>query len=213
MRPDPKTLDQFFAFDPETNLLKAAYGSDKAVIPLLKNERITYLHRGRKLKGEEITWALAYGAWPALPIEPVDGNWMNLNPDNWRQAAPAPEDAALQVLPGVYQIGPHSFRVQAKVGGRMRYFGTYPSVQSANARAIAVRTAYPPQPTGRPRGAPVRSKVATLQQERIELEKARVEAENAHLKLILERAAHEGSKTALEELKIPGPGQPPSPDA
>lgn len=213
MRPNPETLDQFYAFDETTGMLKAAYGCEQQPELIQRNGRAYYLHKAAKahpkqrIAAEDLAWALATGKWPEIPLEPVDGNWLNLLPENWIPAKSDPDEFR---EPGVFQVGPSSFRVQRAINGKLKYFGTFPSVTSANVRARAIREAFPPKKIGRPpkplaeretRTAPKRVSLAV---EKARLDLAREQLETERLRLAAEKAELELRLAQMRQLENPG---------
>jgi hypothetical protein len=76
-------LEKVFQYDPATGFLawrvkyyRARPGDEAGTVTQQKRVIVTY--RGHKLPAENICWALAYGAWPKVPIYFINGDKQDL---------------------------------------------------------------------------------------------------------------------------------------
>lgn len=135
-------VDAIFAYDAETKKLKAAYGSSTLFavleVPVRARQgfaarlarpatRLEYKIKAHTYRGEDLSYALTYGMWPASQLVPRDDDWHNLDPENWTVWYPQMTASER----GIYSKGPANYRVQVYDGKRAVYVGTFATLAEA----------------------------------------------------------------------------------
>lgn len=148
-------VDAIFAYDPETRQLKPAFHSKKpfdiSIVPLRSTQgfayklskgatRLEYLVDDQMLRGEDLSYALAYGTWPVGRLVPRDDNWHNLDPENWTFWNPHQTVNER----GIYSKGPANYRVQVYDGKKAVYVGTFATLEAARAARDEAENLYAP---------------------------------------------------------------------
>jgi hypothetical protein len=145
MRPSPIEINDRFKFDEKTNALAPAFMSKRDIpTPTVRKGMLYYRVNGYSLKAQDIVWILCMGKYPETELEFIDGNSMNIHPDNLRLA----KKRDLKDMPqykGVLQMSANSFKAQTRHNGKVVYLGSFKTPEEARDAVIAFESNLPPK--------------------------------------------------------------------